>query len=173
SFGLFNSDTSWITGSGAPWNYRYAYLTGGVNTGDGWATWNSPAGQFALNYINDAHTSNTIPGFVYYQILQSAPNYDEYSNLNDAGTMHGYYDDFKLLMQMSAQGGGPVLIIIEPDLTGVMQQHSSNTNDDASRQPTSVASSGQADVAAYPNNFRGFYQALAHIPDVYAPRVLP
>ena len=31
-----------------------------------------------------------------------------------------------------------------------------------------MASSGQADVAGYPNTFRGFYQALAHIRDVYA-----
>jgi hypothetical protein len=65
-----------------------------------------------------------------------------------------------------------VLINIEPDLNGVMQQHPSNKADDAALQSTSVASSGQADVQAFPNTFRGFYQALAHIRDVYAPSVL-
>lgn len=172
SFGLFNNDPTWLSGSGVPWTFRYQYLSGGANTGDGWADWNSPPGQFVTNFITDSHTVNTIPAFVYYQILQSAPNYDEYSNLQNAGTMRAYYDDFKLLMQKAAGASGPVLVDIEPDLTGVMQQHSSNTNDDAALQPTSVASSGQADVAGYPNNFRGFYQALAHIRDLYAPNVV-
>src|SRR5205085_12042940 len=45
----------------------------------------------------------------------------------------------------------------------------SNTNNDASRQPVQVGSSGHADVAGYANNFRGFYEALAHLRDLYAP----
>ena len=74
-------------------------------------------------------------------------------------------------MQKCGQAGGDVIVDIEPDLTGVMQQHSSNTNDDANLQHVDVASSGQADVQGYANTFRGFYQALAHIRDVYAPNV--
>jgi hypothetical protein len=85
--------------------------------------------------------------------------------------MQAYYNDFKLLMQKAGQAGGNVIVDIEPDLNGVMQQHSSNTNDDGSRQPVKVGSSGQADVAGYPDNFRGFYQALGHIRDIYAPNV--
>src|SRR5438045_2610873 len=65
SFGLFNQDTNWITGSGIPWDFRYQYLSGGVNTGDGWATWNSPPGQYALNYIAASRAANLIPGFIY------------------------------------------------------------------------------------------------------------
>ncbi len=171
SIGLFNADASQLP-SDFQLDYRYQYLAGGVNTGDGWATWN-PGGAYASNYINASKAQGLIPTFIYYQILQSAPNYDEYANFQVPTTMHDYYDDFKLLMQKCAQAsaGGPVLVDIEPDLTGVMQQHSSNTNNDASRQPVSVSSSGQADVADIPNNFRGFYQALAHIRDVYAPSV--
>src|SRR5215203_4400413 len=79
--GLSNFDVSWITGSGVPWSLRYQYLAGGVNTGDGWAGWNSPPGQFALSYINASRGAGLVPVFIYYQILQSAPNYDEYANL--------------------------------------------------------------------------------------------
>ena len=172
SFGLFNTDTAWMTTSGVPWDTRYQYLAGGVNTGNGWANWNSPPGQYALNFIDDARASHTIPGFIYYQILQSAPHYNEFANLNDPATMRAYYDDFKLLMQKAAQRPGPLFVDLEPDLTGFMQQNPSNTADDAALQPTSVAASGQPDVAGYPNTFRGFYQALAHIRDVYAPGVL-
>ncbi|MGD0765938.1 MAG: hypothetical protein ABR978_06490, partial [Dehalococcoidia bacterium] len=38
SIGLMSSpeQLGWMTGSGIPWDYRYQYLTGGVNTGSGW-----------------------------------------------------------------------------------------------------------------------------------------
>jgi hypothetical protein len=170
SYGLFNANTPDLP-SGLRLDYRYQYLSGGANTGNGWATWQSNGG-YATSYINSSRSAGVNPAFIYYQILQSAPSYDEYSNFQNSATMRSYYDDFKLLMQKCGQAGGNILVDIEPDLTGVMQQHSSNTNDDASRQPVQVAGSGQGDVGAYPNNFRGFYQALAHIRDVYAPNVV-
>ena len=39
--GLMNNSQQldWMTTSGIPWDYRYQYLTGGVNTGNGWTTW--------------------------------------------------------------------------------------------------------------------------------------
>ena len=38
----------------APFGFRYQYLAGGVNTGQGWATWN-PGGSFA-SYVSAART---------------------------------------------------------------------------------------------------------------------
>ncbi len=54
-FGLANqpSEIGWMTSSGVPWGYRYQYLAGGVNTGTGWETWNTPSGQFAGYYMTD------------------------------------------------------------------------------------------------------------------------
>src|SRR4051812_39451323 len=46
-----SSGLNWMTDSAIPWDARYQYLTGGVNTGNGWATWNSN-GTFATNYLN-------------------------------------------------------------------------------------------------------------------------
>ena len=60
--------------------------------------------------------------------------------------------------------------MLEGDLTGVMQQRA--TNDDATTVPAHVASSGYPDAAGYPNNFKGMYQALLHMRDLYAPNVL-
>jgi len=37
---------TWLPRSGVPWDYRWQYLAGGVNTGKGWETWNSN-GTFA------------------------------------------------------------------------------------------------------------------------------
>jgi hypothetical protein len=31
----------WMPDSAIPWDYAYQYLSGGVNTGGGWETWNS------------------------------------------------------------------------------------------------------------------------------------
>jgi hypothetical protein len=169
SFGLFNATASQIP-SGVPWDLRYQYLVGGVNTGGGWYYWNTN-GAYVNNYIAASRAMSLTSSFVYYQILQSEPHYDEYDNLQDPQTMYDYYEDWKRLMQRCAMTGVDVLVNIEPDLNGVMQQHSSNTGDDAARQPARVAASGHADAQGYPDNFRGFYQALAHIRDLYAPRV--
>ncbi|MBF6614057.1 MAG: hypothetical protein IVW55_13090, partial [Chloroflexi bacterium] len=170
NFGLFNSDVANVPPS-TPWDFRYQYLAGGANTGDGWATWSNPPGQYAINYIQDARSRGMIPAFMYYQILQSAPYYDEYQNMQSPSTMYSYFADWKLLMTKSAQaGGGPIVVMLEADLTGVMQQLS--TNDDAATVAASVAASGFPDAAGYPNNFRGMYQAMLHIRDLYAPGVL-
>ncbi len=37
----------------ALFGFRYQYLAGGVNTGNGWATWN-PNGGFITNYIQES-----------------------------------------------------------------------------------------------------------------------
>ena len=54
----------------APFLFRYQYLAGGVNTGSGWATWNTN-GDFAKFYIQDSVASGIIPVFTYYKLLQS------------------------------------------------------------------------------------------------------
>ena len=175
SMGLLNGDAATLPPSASvPLDYRYHYLAGGVGTGKGWASWRSPAGKFVADYIAESNALNMSTALVYFQILQSAPHFNEYANLNDPSVMRAYYEDFKLLMQKIAASNpkGRVLINIEPDLNGVMQLHSSNTAGDASLQSTSVASSGHPDAQDYPDTFRGYYQALAHIRDMYAPSVL-
>jgi hypothetical protein len=166
-YGLFNGTISDMH-PGVPYDYRYQYLAGGVNTGGGWQTWGT---RYAANYVSQSRQGGYIPGFVYYNILQSAPHYDEYSNLNDASTMSAYYNDFKALLQQM-NDGQPAFIAVEPDLDGVMMQNSSNTNDNAALQPTKVGGSGVPELAGMADNFRNFWQALAHLRDLYAPNVV-
>jgi hypothetical protein len=52
---------------------RYQYLAGGVNTGQGWATWN-PNGTFASMYVRESLAAHLIPVLTYYQLLQSKPS---------------------------------------------------------------------------------------------------
>ena len=82
--------------------FRYQYLAGGVNTGNGWATWN-PDGEFARYYIEESVANGIIPVFTYYMMFQSrraaASEGRVYNNLNNTGTMTAYYNDLKLFFQ--------------------------------------------------------------------------
>src|ERR1700676_1871240 len=58
----------------------------------------------------------------------------------------------------------PVLVIVEPDLWGFLQNAASGTGT-AANVPASVATSGFADAAGFPNNPQGFPRALLHMRD--------
>lgn len=177
-FGLASSpsDLGWMTSSGVPWRYRYAYLSGGVNTGAGWETWNSPPGAYASFYMSASGGAGYIPVFSYYELLQSLPSTGttesdrDYANLNNPTTMAAYYANFKLLMQAAAAYGNTVVVHVEPDLWGYLEQRAGSG--DASTLGASVASSGFVDVAALPNTAQGFAWALLKLRDLYAPNVL-
>ncbi|HET9892253.1 MAG TPA: hypothetical protein VFQ42_17300, partial [Mycobacterium sp.] len=95
NFGLGNNpgDLSWMTNSGVPWKFRYAYLAGGVNTTSGWETWNTPAGAYASYYMSASQSNGYLPIFSYYELLQSNPSTGnnesdrDFSNLNNTATM--------------------------------------------------------------------------------------
>ncbi|HEY0807503.1 MAG TPA: hypothetical protein VGD84_20725, partial [Pseudonocardiaceae bacterium] len=172
-FGVTSSpaDLSWMTSSGVPWRYRYQYLAGGVNTGAGWETWNSPSGAFASLYMTASSGAGYIPVFSYYELLQSTPSTGanesdrDYNNLNNTATMNAYYANFKLLMQKAGAFASPVVVHVEPDLWGYLQQRAAGG--DASTVAASVASSGFADVAGIPNTAQGFGEALLKLRDLY------
>jgi hypothetical protein len=173
-FGLANdpSQLSWMTSSGVPWRYRYQYLAGGVNTPNPWPNWNSPTGAFATNYMNDSKAAGYIPVFTYYEMLQSNPSTGgsesdrDFSNLNNASTMAAYYANFKLLMQLAGAFGGTVVVHVEPDLWGYLEQRAGGGG--ASSLSASVASSGFADAAGLPNTAEGFADELLKLRDTYA-----
>jgi hypothetical protein len=159
----------------APFGYRYQYLAGGVNTGNGWATWNAD-GQFVTFYIQDSLDHAIRPAFTYYMLFQSAPGTGQseadgtYANLQNRQTMTAYYTDLTLFFQRA--GAFPstrVLLHVEPDLWGYMQQRAGNDN--AAAVPAQVAATGLADLAGLPNTFAGFAQAIVRLRDRYAPNV--
>jgi len=178
-FGVSNAPDSlgWMTGTGVPWRYRYAYLAGGVNTGTGWQTWQEPGtpGLYATRYMDSSRGAGYIPVFSYYMLLQSNPSTGadeaarDYNNLNNASTMTAYYSDFKLLMQRAGGYGGPLVVQVEPDLWGYLQQRSGNTTPD--RVAAAVTSSGNSEVAGLPDTAQGFAQGLLRMRDRYAPNV--
>ena len=154
-----------------PYKFRYQYLAGGVNTGSGWATWNSPAGKFVDYYVDESVAQGITPVFIYYQLLQSSPaggaeNTADLNNLKNASTMHSYWADVRLLFQHLGAYSKTAVVDIEPDLWGYIQQAS--TSDQGSSVPASVASSGDADMAGLANNADGFAQGFIRLRNKYA-----
>jgi hypothetical protein len=114
----------------APFGFRYQYLAGGVNTGTGWATWN-PDGTFASMYVHDSWTHGQLPVLTYYMLLQSKPGggdeaHADLANLRNAQTMSAYWDDVRLLFAR-VKGTKPVVVHVEPDLWGYLEQAGETT----------------------------------------------
>ena len=159
----------------APFGLRSQYLAGGVNTGSGWATWN-PNGTFVTNYAQESQGQGLRSVFDYYMLLQSLPatganeSAKLASNLSNAATMTAYYNDLKLFLQRAAPFGNSVVLHMEPDLWGYLEQRASG--DDASTVTgVRVASTGLSDLAGLPDTASGLAQAVLRLRDLYGPGV--
>lgn len=131
--------------------FRYQYLAGGVNTGNGWTTWN-PDGTFASMYAQDSWAHGEIPVLSYYMVLQSSPTLGgeaqtDIAHLQDPQLMQQYWQQVTLLFQR-VRGTKPVVVHVEPDLWGYLEQ------------------AGDAQLAA------SFAQKWIALRDEYAPNVL-
>jgi hypothetical protein len=137
----------------APFKYRYQYLAGGVNTGDGWSTWN-PNGSFVTHYVDESVKAHMTPVFTYYMIRQSLPgrdNADEpkavLGNLRNASTMKAYWADLTLFFKRAGASRRRVILHVEPDMWGYLEQ------------------AGQVGLA------RSFARRVVRMRNRYAPRV--
>jgi hypothetical protein len=159
----------------ARFGFRYQYLAGGVNTGQGWATWN-PNGAFATAYVKESVAQRTLPVLTYYMLLQSKPAggdeaHADLANATNAETMKAYWADVKLLLtRIRGATTKPVVVHVEPDFWGYVEQAAAG--DDASTVPAAVASTGLPELAGLPNTAAGFAQAFVRLRDRIAPNVL-
>ena len=167
-------DASKLTAT-TPFGFRYQYLAGGANTGEGWATWDRD-GRFVTHYIEESSEADIIPVFTYYMLRQSRPGRDMAeldgvsANLTNPRTMAAYYRDLKVFFRRAAAVGGMTVLHVEPDLWAFMQQWTSD--DDPASVPVRVNASGMADVAGLPDTAAGFAQAIVQLRDRYAPNVV-
>ena len=155
SVGLFeNLGGSWLKSSGAKWDMRYAYF------GMGWLNrWGYGAadGQSALDYMNECDAQGFIPVIQYYVLRDEPPASDEsktLSKMQNAQVMTDYWTQFKVFMQKAKQFGKPVVVILEGDGFGFMEQQSG----DNPSAYAAVAASGVPELASTPNTVAGFGQ---------------
>src|SRR3954452_17771309 len=89
----------------ARFGFRYEYLAGGVNTGNGWSIWNEN-GSFVTRYVDESVKAHMTPVFTYYMIRQSLPGRDNpdepravLDNLRNPSTMKAYWADLALFFK--------------------------------------------------------------------------
>jgi hypothetical protein len=153
---------------------RYHYLSGGVNTKEGWMTWNG-SNDFPQLYAEESLSNQMTPVFSYYQMKQSLPGnksseerMGDLENMNNRATMIAYYEDFKALMKDLATVNGTTIVQVEPDLWGYIEQ----TNENPSNVAAMVSSTGLPELSGLPNNAAGFAQAFIRLRNMYAPHVV-
>jgi hypothetical protein len=155
---------------------RYQYLAGGVNTGEGWATWN-PGGAYVSTYVRESVKAGTTPVLTYYNLRHSTPGAriademrGDLRNLAEPATMRAYYGDVTLALRRAAVVRPKAVVLhVEPDLWGYIQQAADD--DDAATVPAAVAGSGVAALRGLPDTAAGFAQALVRLRDAHAPNV--
>jgi hypothetical protein len=156
---------------------RYQYLSGGVNTGRSWQYWAHGAGSYATGYIRESEARHLVPVFSYYQLRQSEPGSGigdearaDLTNLQNPATMRAYYEDLTAFFQLASSARRSVVLQVEPDLWGYIEQHA--RNNDASSIPAAVAASGVPALQGIPDNAAGFARAVLELRNRYAPRAI-
>jgi hypothetical protein len=157
--GLFEDHAgTWMSSSGARWDVRYRYFTKGWVNNWGWGAYD---GSWGRAYFDETNQLGLIPAVQYYQ-MHGEPGGGESAFLakaQNATTMRGYFGDFKILMQRAREYGKPVLILLEADGTGLLQQQSGgNPNAYAA-----VAATGIAELAGMPNTVAGWGLAFLQL----------
>lgn len=150
--GLFEGPGStWMKTSAVKWDVRYQYFTKGwVNN---WG-WGSRDGSWGLGYMNECASQGFIPAVAYYQMNGEAGGGESafLAKVQNASTMASYFGDFKILMQRAKDFNKPVLVMLEPDGFGFLEQQTSN-NPNAY---AAVKDSGLAELASLPNTVAGW-----------------
>jgi hypothetical protein len=162
------AEQDWVKSSGLPWAVCYQYISSGVLPSQSWVTtWGT---NFAYNYAVASHNNGCVPEFTYYQIVPTGGEgaQAEAVTLNNTATMADYYKDFTALLTQLHSYGSTAIVHVEPDMFGYFEQ----VNGNPAAISASVASSGNGDIAGYPNTLAGFGQALLHLRDLYAPNVI-
>jgi hypothetical protein len=111
--------------------------------------------------MRECDGAGTIPAVAYYQV-HGEPGGGEaqfLAKLQDAGTMASYFTDVKLLMQRAKDFAKPVIVLVEADGTGLLQQQTaSNPNAYAA-----IRDSGMAELQSLPNTVAGFGLAFLQL----------
>lgn len=157
--GLFEgTGKTWMKDSAVPWDMRYQYFTKGWI--DNWG-WGSRDGKWGLDYMRECDAQRFVPVVQYYQMNDEPGGGEDrfLAKTQNAATMQSYFGDFKVLMQRAKEFGKPVVILLEADGYGLLQQQTSNN----ANAYAAVKDSGVAELAGLPNTVAGWGLAFLQI----------
>jgi hypothetical protein len=157
--GLFeDTGATWMKNSGVLWDVRYRYFT--KRWVDNWG-FGAYDGSWGLAYMRECDAQRFIPAVQYYQMNGEAGGGESafLQKVQNATTMRGYFGDFKLLMQRAKDFGKPVIILLEADGFGFLQQQTGNN----SAAYAAIKDSGVAELAGLPNTVAGWGLAFLQL----------
>ena len=161
----------------APFAFRYQYLAGGVNTGNGWATWNTN-GQFVSYYVADSVANSVTPVFPYYQLLQSNPATGG-ERVGEGPLEPGQPHHHGSLLQRSAGCSSPAPRARDagrpPRRARPVGLHRAGDRNGRRREPRARPRSrapAMPALAGLPNTAAGFARAIVRLRDQLAPNVI-
>jgi hypothetical protein len=149
---------TWMASSGVTWDLAYKYFT------NNWWTWGSPTipASYASGYFAELDALGTIPAVQYYVVNAMPPQNDEqqfYEKVKKTDLMKQYFTAFRYLMERAKDFDKPVLVLLEADGFGYLQQKSGN-NPSAY---AAVKSSGVPEIADLPDTVAGWGMAFLQI----------
>ena len=102
-------------------------------------------------FVQSAWSRKTVPVLTYYMLLQSNPaggdeGQTDVAHLRDPQLMQAYWDDVRLLFQR-VRGTKPVVIHIEPDLWGYLEQQNASALASSFVAALELARQGRIDIA--------------------------
>ncbi|WNG63133.1 hypothetical protein F0U59_47350 [Archangium gephyra] len=157
--GLFEeAPQTWMKDSAVPWDVRYRYFTKGWV--DNWG-WSARDGSWGKQFLTESVAQGFIPAIQYYQVNGETGGGEAQFlvKAQNATTMKSYFSDFKLLMQLAKGVGKPVLVLMEADGFGYLQQYSNN-NPNAY---AAVAATGLPELAGLPDTVAGWGLAFLQL----------
>ena len=157
--GLFeDSGNTWMSTSGVRWDTRYRYFVQGwVNN---WG-WGANDGSWGLSYMKECAAQGFIPVVEYY-VMNGVSGYNEnafLSTAQNASKMADYFGQWKILMQRAKDFGKPVVILVEGDGFGFLEQQSGGN----SSAYAAVAATGLPELAGLPNTVAGWGLAFLQL----------
>jgi hypothetical protein len=157
--GLFeDTGGTWMKSSGVPWDVRYRYFTKGWVNNWGFGAYD---GSWGLGYMRECDGQRSIPAVQYYQMNGEVGGSESafLAKVQNATTMRSYFGDFKLLMQRAKDFGKPVIILIEADGFGFLQQQTGGNT----AAYAAIKDSGVAELAGLPNTVAGWGLAFLQL----------
>jgi len=157
--GLFeDTGATWMKNSAVPWDVRYRYFTKGWVNNWGFGAYD---GSWGLGYMRECDGQRFIPAIQYYQMNGEAGGGESafLAKVQNATTMRSYFGDFRILLQRAKDFGKPVIILLEADGFGFLQQQTGSN----SATYAAIKDSGVAELAGLPNTVAGWGLAFLQL----------
>jgi hypothetical protein len=157
--GLFeDTGATWMKSSGVKWDVRYRYFT--KQWVNNWG-YGQRDGAWGMAYFKECAASGYLPAVQYYQLV-GEPGGGEAQTLakiQNGGTMKGYFEDFKILLQRAKEFKKPVLVLLEADALGFIEQQSGH----APNTFAAVKATGLPELASLPDSVSGWGLAFLQL----------